>query len=174
MSQNTSGHWLTVREAAEREDVSKTAIQKRIARFEKTRNPARLKGYADVCQDERGNYLLLLPDNQPQTLEVVSDGAQLPAVPTPDTSELAARLAQVAELLERQQAHNERLVEQVTQQAETIGKLRAERDALQAQLERLEPPETHDTAQDESQVVRRGYNIPREDKRSWWQRLLNR
>lgn len=168
------GEWLTVREAAEREDVSKTAIQKRIRRFEATRDPARLKGYADVCQNERGEYLLLLPDNPPQTLEVVSDGAPLPAIPPPDTSELAARLAQVAELLDRQQAHNERLVEQVTQQAETIGKLRAERDALQAQLERLSAPQCDETAQEEPQDTEYVYTLPEPEKRHWWQRWKRR
>jgi hypothetical protein len=41
-------------------------------------------------------------------------------------------------------AQNDRLVAQMTEQAEMIGKLRAERDELQSRLEALERPEGHE------------------------------
>src|SRR5690606_23894817 len=110
----------------------------------------------------RGRFLLLLPDNPPQTLEVVDDGAPLPAIPTPDNSELAQRLAQVAELLERQQEAIERL----TALVEAQGRRTAERDrareaSAEARAERMER---------ELAAWRREREAPQEENRPWWKR----
>jgi excisionase family DNA binding protein len=66
-------------------------------------------------------------------------------------------------------AQNDRLVTQVTEQAETIGHLRAERDELRAQLEALQAPTRDENNQEDTQDAGYVYREPEPTtSRPWW------
>lgn len=83
--------------------------------------------------------------------------------------EIAGLHTKVDELTRNQVQQQRSSSERISELEREAGRLAAERDALQAQLERLEPPETHETAQGEPQVTAHVYRLPEPEKRPWWQ-----
>lgn len=139
------GHY-TVREAAIRLGISEQAVRQRIRR------------HTLVAERSEGIVYVVLPadstaDTTPaETLSYTADA-------TPDST--AVVLAARAQLEAVRDEWLQPLVDQLAAAHERIGRLEAERDALQA---RVAAQERHDDVA----VAEAGHTLPEPRRRAWW------
>ena len=137
----------TVREAAIRLGISEAAVRQRIRR------------HTLVAERSAGIVYVVLSDATPDSTSFETVDA------TPDSTAIMPAARQQFEAIRDEWLTP--LVAQIAEQAETIGRVTAERDALQVRLSELQ------TQQTESPVTR--VTTPETGvQRAWWRRFWDR